>query len=722
MHKKIQIPARTLWQCGLLLALLPIKSLILEQRVLLQHDGFLSDLWHSALPYRVFLGAALSRGELPLWMPDLFSGIPFFAQIEAGALYFPNWPVFIFFDPVTALNLSISITTLIAGLGTWYLCKHFGAGNPAATLGGLAFAICGFHIAHFKHMNMHEASAWLPWAVYCLEKALETNRVRWHVRLAMVLAIQFFAGHPQITYYTLVFLIFRTIFFFAYKLTKKKERSGKQWFAIHKNIGLVVISMLLGLGMCAVQIVPILIFNEHSIRNGSINWEFASAFPYFPKDLLTFFFPNANGNFYNYTYSGTLQWENYAYIGIIPLLFTFVAVVNRPDPNRLFWTATLLLAFVLLLGPLLPLYELLWKILPGMALFRFPTRFMMLLHLSMAVLASLGLTKVLTLFGKRTKLIAGAGVVVIVLHTIDLTVASAPFLPTGSRDVWYPADDLARETDQSGRAMTVYSFEAWKKSWLSNSPLDAGGFDHHAMVPLGSSGVLLGLRTTDGYTNMIDQDLASYWCHYNEHMLTKKYRVPVGAINYRNERGLLPNYLRLLERSNVKWVFSEIQLSNTEFREIAKRDGYYLYRLLTALPRAYVVSSWIGVNNKDEMAEHVYFGDYRPAIIGDSGDGIYEGFRPVEVREISNRELEVDVTNAGEGLLVLTDSFDPDWQVFVDGVAVEMMLANGFQRSVRISNKARTVRFYYTPRGIYTGLLITLLSLAVCFVWIRKGS
>ena len=68
----------------LLAVLLPVLPLVLGRGFLVQHDLFASDLIHNQFPYRAFAGRCLRGGEFPLWLPGVFSGVPYFAQIEAA--------------------------------------------------------------------------------------------------------------------------------------------------------------------------------------------------------------------------------------------------------------------------------------------------------------------------------------------------------------------------------------------------------------------------------------------------------------------------------------------------------------------------------------------------------------------------------------------------------------------------------------------------------------
>src|SRR6266571_8932282 len=55
---------------------------------LLFHEADTSTMFY---PVFTALGAALGRGELLLWTPQMFTGFPLMAEGQTGVLYPPNW-------------------------------------------------------------------------------------------------------------------------------------------------------------------------------------------------------------------------------------------------------------------------------------------------------------------------------------------------------------------------------------------------------------------------------------------------------------------------------------------------------------------------------------------------------------------------------------------------------------------------------------------------------
>jgi len=58
--------------------------------------------------------------------------------------------------------------------------------------------------AHLGHTNMIATAAWLPWILLALEELYLNLRWRWVELGASFIALLFFAGGPQVTFYALM--------------------------------------------------------------------------------------------------------------------------------------------------------------------------------------------------------------------------------------------------------------------------------------------------------------------------------------------------------------------------------------------------------------------------------------------------------------------------------------------------------------------------------------
>jgi hypothetical protein len=155
-----------------LLIVLPYWKLATLSGVMVTDDVGASDLMNEGFPYRYAIGAALRHGELPTWLPDIYGGMPLLARAEAGVCYPPNLLLYGVLPPYPALDISILLTLVITGAGMYLYARQIGAASAGALIAGLSFSFSGFIVGHLKHLSMAATAAWMPVALWLLERAL----------------------------------------------------------------------------------------------------------------------------------------------------------------------------------------------------------------------------------------------------------------------------------------------------------------------------------------------------------------------------------------------------------------------------------------------------------------------------------------------------------------------------------------------------------------------
>ncbi|MEX1024153.1 MAG: hypothetical protein WD226_03665 [Planctomycetota bacterium] len=137
------------------------------------------------LPYQMLVGDFARAGELLLWNPWTNGGSPDGVEPQIGA-----------FSPLAVgsglLAGGSSWSFVLFWLGTWCLSalgmvrlvRHLGA--PAWAQYGIALAWCanGAFVGHAGHTCFVHAFAFLPWSVWCLDRALSSASVAARLRLA----------------------------------------------------------------------------------------------------------------------------------------------------------------------------------------------------------------------------------------------------------------------------------------------------------------------------------------------------------------------------------------------------------------------------------------------------------------------------------------------------------------------------------------------------------
>jgi len=193
---------------GGLLVLLFFWKLAFTNLILARGDTFLY-----FYPYWAYRAQAMLAGRLPLWDPYLFMGAPFLANSQAGVFYPLNWPLAFFPAPV-AVKISILIHLLLAAAGAGLFARRaLGQSLPAAGLAAALFVFGGYLPSQMEHINQLQCLTWFPWLLLIVHgfvsgldgaRGLRIRAAARHLGLgALVLALQFLAGHTQSAFISL---------------------------------------------------------------------------------------------------------------------------------------------------------------------------------------------------------------------------------------------------------------------------------------------------------------------------------------------------------------------------------------------------------------------------------------------------------------------------------------------------------------------------------------
>ena len=105
---------------------------------------------------------------------------------------------------LTSFNLTIALHVWLAGMGTYLFARRtLSVGRSAALLAAVTFMFGGQLVSKEQFPNMVQAAAWLPWALWALDRLLHLRRLQDALVLGLVLGLQLLAAHAQMTVLTL---------------------------------------------------------------------------------------------------------------------------------------------------------------------------------------------------------------------------------------------------------------------------------------------------------------------------------------------------------------------------------------------------------------------------------------------------------------------------------------------------------------------------------------
>jgi hypothetical protein len=152
-------------------------------------------------PMREFVGwlglarTSLASGHLPLWDPFAMSGKPLLADYQSAVFSPFTWLAAVF-GGTWGYSIAMLAKMLVGGLGMVVFLRLLGIRSVGVALGAIAFAGCSYMVVWLAWPHSAVA-ALVPWAFAAVEWQLRRPSPAGIGALALVVALQFFAGHTE---------------------------------------------------------------------------------------------------------------------------------------------------------------------------------------------------------------------------------------------------------------------------------------------------------------------------------------------------------------------------------------------------------------------------------------------------------------------------------------------------------------------------------------------
>jgi hypothetical protein len=150
-------------------------------------------------------------------------------------------------------------------------------------------------------------------------------------------------------------------------------------------------------------------------------------------------------------------------------------------------------------------------------------------------------------------------------------------------------------------------------------------------------------------------------------------------------------------------------------------DDYFVLENPTALPRAWVPRRVEVVRDSAErlhrLADPRF--DPREVAFAEAPVPLPEGAASGTARFVHDEDerIVIDVEMATDGLVVLSDLWDPGWKVFVEGRPMPIQRVNHAFRGVALPRGRSSLEFRYEPASFRLGLYALLVALVLTAAW-----
>lgn len=344
-------------------------------------------------PLAFFTAQSIRHGEWPWWNPYLYSGYPQAADPQ-GLVFSPvlgllmllrDRPGIVWFDAC------VLACVLLGGFGMVAFMRRRGVAAPAGVLAAFVFILGGVASARLQHTPIVLAYSTMPWVLHGLDRMLD--RPAPGRAMALGLAAGIMLTHlVQVSY--LALLLFAL--YAGFELVRRGLLlTAGAWVRI---VAATLFAAVVAACVAGPQLAATLAFLPLSTRQAfALNAVAVNSLPV--HVLWTLLWPNVFGSLAG-TYAGPGDiTESFLFIGTVPLAVLVLHAWRRPgDPLArgmcLFFGAVLALSFLYLLGTHTPFFGALYRLLPGMDLFRRPADSAFVFNLALAVLVGVAADRV----------------------------------------------------------------------------------------------------------------------------------------------------------------------------------------------------------------------------------------------------------------------------------------------------------------------------------------
>ena len=234
-------------------------------------------------------------------------------------------------------------------------------------------------------------------------------------------------------------------------------------------------------------------------------------------------------------------------------------------------------------------------------------------------------------------------------------------------------------------------------------------------------GIREGVWRADGFGALFTREEAVWW------RALSGMETPSGILDQSPD-------LKLLSAMSGSIVLAgnDFDLSGSELPWIVSSAGHRYSLNDAAIPRAHWVTEieWVdGIDDAISSIQERVGGVARVAFV-DLEDGASSGITGLSdvaelasanatasIQDVSPEHVVVTMRTPTRGVLVLADSYSPDWRAELDGVPVAMLRINGIFRGVVIPAGDHEVEFYYRPMSLYVGGFISIGTLVLLMLW-----
>lgn len=726
------------------------NALFLTDNRIISQAG--TDTYSHFVYWRDFGFSQLRQGNLPLWNPHLFSGMPYFSALHSALLYPLNW-IYLFLPVTKAINVSIVMHVFLIGF-FMYLWTGSRGLHPAASLtAALTVMFSGANFMHVfaGHLIDICTMAWAPLIFLTIDRLMSRPSPAWHLLGIFAVSMQILAGHPQYVYYTAITAMLYT----GCCLIHQDRRVA----AILSIAGVYAA----GIVLTAVQLMSGIEATREAVRSTGVSYAFASMFAYPPENLISLITPFLFGDIKTIPYWGRAYlWEMTFYIGLAGFLLALYGAIAGGKRTRRYSVIMVVCLVILALGKNTPVFDILYHFLPGFSMFRGASKFIFPATLFLAMLSAIGMDSLMRNGIAYKKIVF----ILIFIGSILLAAAfiiASPFEDSCSSNVFSKLFSFISSTNESYLPSDLYR----DGDFLYNACSFASAkLLFPAAVVFALALILALTKFSRHYVYfifiLVFVEIFSFAWHVKTDFDVKDTATPDLSHFLKNHPGdyrvlnLIKPNSALVTGDNDLWGYDPgVPLRYAQFMGFTqgydheKASNYIkfhkthpLFRMLRLrfiitsdqgqikihelrdyMSRCQLIEKWEVVTEKKALLQKMDATSFDPrkTVLLETAPGLADsvatGQGTCRIIDQSTDHLTLDVNTSRDAIVLITDSYSRGWQVAALHIgaqeAYQIMPANFTLLAVPVKAGGHRLRLEYAPWGYRIGKWVSIFALSI---------
>lgn len=719
-----------------------------------------SDVVSLTYPLRLLSIDLLKNREWPWWNSLILSGTPLLANFQSAALYPLNFLYFLNSNFSLVWSWQVILQPLLAIVFTYWFLRSYGLNKIACLFGAATWAFGGFFTIWGQYNTVTHAIMYLPLGLLALKKI--SDNLVWGLGLVVAIVCSIYAGNPPMT---LIMVLTMGIFCFI-----------KFGLSLKSYIWPIIFGVL-ALGLACPILIPGFLNSSLSIRQSDTvavdnNIKFLPV-----RQLVTLIAPDFYGNPTTLNHWAPGLYDNLTiFVGSVPLLLFLLTLVNKFKVDKdlilfykiIFWGSWILMVknpISMMIGslPILGLGSMVMS------------RFFVITNFGIAICSAIMIDHILKNEIFNNKRLPYLLVLFLVIAPLTLVTVIYVIFNYGNKfiinipnpNIW-DMTIVIKETFTSIRnslipliilvisGLVLIFYKKFNKYLVVGLLFGLNIFDllrffnkYNTFVPekylYPKNETISYLQKSSGRFIREGGELmpSNMWMPYGlmaasgfDTLHSYRYNGFISLVNGSNIQNNTNRFLEIDNINSAKVDFLSINnlvaLKRSEGRadkggKLSDKIDLKKYRIVnedkstvvlenkSAMPLVFAVNDYKVAINKEELNGLLKASDLTKTVVLEKEPKIAL-VNKVNISELNYDKQKISFTTDGQGLLVTSTSFDPGWQLTIDGKKSEILIANYAFMALKVSEGKHEIKLFYQPETFVAGVVIFKISVAILLI------